>query len=141
MFMNERSIARRALPVFIALAACGPSPEQLEAERTLRAIDKLRNAPSEPIEARMELLKQLEKEPAQTQEAKRARDACVKAYSHMLEGQTLKRRVSEALKDPSKLGADTVRDLGEAESQIKSSIEFMPECSEATFQLRRPRER
>ncbi len=125
----------------IALFACsGPSPEKLEAERVLRAIDSLRNAPSEPLEPRIQLLNSLKKEPTQTQEATRARDACVKAYSHMLEGQTLKSKVKEALSDPKKLSPAIALDLSEAEAQIKQSIDAMPECSEATFQLRRPKE-
>lgn len=139
--MHRGRFGVSALALFCFTAACGPSPEQLEAQRVLRSIDNLRNAPSEPLEARLELIKKLEHEPVQSEEAKTARDACVKAYTHLVQGQLLKRKVSEALKNPAQLGQDTVRDLGEAETQIKRSIELMPECSEATFQLRRPKKR
>jgi hypothetical protein len=120
----------------VATSACGPSAETLEAQRVLRAIDVLRDAPTEPLSAREPLVADLERQEAKAPAALRARDACVKAYRLLLEGKTLHAGVEKQLSTPGGASLDTLRDLAAAETKIKESSEVMPECSRAAADLR-----
>lgn len=124
------------------VAGCGPSEEKLEKERVLRAIDVLRDAPSEPASAREALVADLEKMPVKGEAPARARDACARAYRLLIEGKALQKRVEEQLKPPaggapSGATLDTLRDLAEAESKIGESKARMEDCASEVAALRR----
>lgn len=121
----------------VGLSGCGPSEEQLERARVLRAIDVLREAPSEPASAREALLADLEKMQVKGEAAARARDACARAYRLLIEGKALQVRVEEQLKTPSGATVDTLRDLAQAESKIDESKARMQDCTSDAAALRR----
>jgi hypothetical protein len=131
--------AALAVAALLAVVACGPSAEKLEAERVLRAIDVLRDAPSEPSAAREALVTALEREQATFPAAVRARDTCAKAYRLLIEGKALQAKVGKGLSEPGGATADVLRDFLAAESKITESAATMPQCDEAVADLRRPK--
>lgn len=100
----------------------------------LHAIDELRNAPETAIEQRKALVEQLAQQPATSEAVTKARDACVRAYRPMLEGQALELRVQTAI-DAGR-AADAVKDLALAQEKIQASAEAMPDCQAASAKLR-----
>ncbi|AKT36196.1 hypothetical protein [Chondromyces crocatus] len=129
---------RLTLPhVVLLAAACGPGADKVEAAAVLHAANVLRDAPSEPASARLGHLESLERAPATTPHAARARDACAHAYRLLLEGNALEAKVRAAIATPSGLTPDILRDLGTAEDKIKESTTAMPTCDEALADLRR----
>ncbi|WP_437689006.1 hypothetical protein [Sorangium sp. So ce176] len=139
--------ARRIAAALVALAAlhgasgCGRSAEQHEADALLRAIDVLRDAPSEPRAAREALLAELERQPASTPPAVSARDTCARAYRLLLDATAAEARVRALLEAPAgSAGPGTLGDLTDlaaADAKIKESAETMPRCAEALSELRR----
>lgn len=122
----------------LALGACGPSQEKIEAERVLHAINKLRDSPSEHLAGREALVTELERTPAASPPAVKARDACARAYRLLVEGKKLSERVAKQLADPKTMTLEVGRDLAGAEAKIAESAEAMPACETAVADLRRP---
>lgn len=117
--------------------SCGPSQETIEADRVLRAIDKLRDAPPEPLTGREVLVTELERTPAASAPAVKARDACARAYRLLIDGKKLSERVVKQLADPKTLTLEVGRDLASAETKIAESSAAMPACESAVADLRR----
>lgn len=129
--------AAALLPLCL-LAACGPSAEEREAAAVVRAADVLRDAPAEAAaEQRRALLADLERAPAASPPAVRARDACARAYRLLLEGKDLEARVRAALADGGTPGAGVLLELTAAEAKIEESAAAMPDCEAALSDLRR----
>lgn len=120
----------------LALAACGPSAEDLEAAAVVRAANVLRDAPSDPLAERQVLLDELARRPA-SGDAAAARDACVRAYRPLFESAALRARVEAALADPARLDGRALVDLEEAEVKIKESAAAMGECDAGLAAVRR----
>ncbi|WP_433931844.1 hypothetical protein AB3662_45840 [Sorangium cellulosum] len=139
--------ARRIAAALAALAAlhgasgCGRSAEQHEADALLRAIDVLRDAPSEPRAAREALLAELERQPASTPPAVSARDTCARAYRLLLDATAAEARVRALLEAPAGSAGPgalaDLTDLAAADAKLKESAETMPRCAEALSELRR----
>ena len=124
--------------IALALAGCGRSEEAQEADRIVRAIDVVRDAPNDPVAARTELLGKLEAEHPKGKLAAAARDACVGAYRLMLDAQVLEARVRGALSGPAEdLNPGVLADLGTAEAKLKESKLAMPECDRTLSELKR----
>jgi hypothetical protein len=122
--------------IFFASQGCGPSAESIEAARALRAIDALRDAPSEPIADRKKLLESLERLSLTIPRGVAARDACVLAYRALIEGSELRAKVQASLDAPSKIDPSVLRDLVAAEDKIKESQKAMPDCDRTVSELR-----
>jgi hypothetical protein len=118
------------------LAACGPSSEAVEREKVLHAIEALRAAPPEPPERRRDLLMALEREPASSPGAARARGACASAYRLLLDGTALEKTVQLALEKDEPPTAALAQKLIDAEAKIKKSKQLMLDCEEAVADLR-----
>ncbi|WP_437599363.1 hypothetical protein [Sorangium sp. So ce590] len=136
--------ARRIAAALAALAAvaaapgCGRSAERQEADALLRAIDVLRDAPSEPRAAREALLAELERQPASTPPAASARDTCARAYRLLLDATAAEARVRALLEAPDgSAGPGALSELAAADAKVKESAEIMPKCAEALSNLRR----
>jgi hypothetical protein len=127
-----------ALNLALQCVGCGPSQEKLEADRVIRAIDVLRDAPAEPLSARAALVTDLERQQASFPLAIEARDTCARAYRLLIEGKTLQASVTKALATPEGATIDTLRDLVTADAKIKESAWAMPDCDRASADLRRP---
>jgi hypothetical protein len=121
----------------LALAGCGRSQEATEADRVLRAVDVLRDAPSSALPARIELAGELERLPLTSPAAAGTRDACARAYRLLLDGSVLEQRARKALDGPGTPSPAVVQDLLEAEAKIKQSALAMPDCDRAVAELRR----
>jgi hypothetical protein len=85
-----------AMLLGLSLPACGRSEAAQEADRVARAVDVVRDAPNDPVDARRDLLAKLAAEQAKDATAIAARDACVAAYTPFLEGQTLEAMLEQA---------------------------------------------
>lgn len=133
--MNKRMLGGLALA--LVAAACGPSAEEREAAAVLRAADVLRDAPAEAGARRRELLAELERAPAASPRAARARDACVKAYRALLDGAALEAKVRAALSGTAAPSPADLANLLEAEAKIKESAAAMPDCEAGLADLRR----
>jgi hypothetical protein len=136
--VRRRSLAALLFFPLVGAAACGPSPEAVERDRTLRAIDVLRDAPTEAHGPRRRLLQDLEGLNVTLPAAARARDACASAYRLLLDGRELERRVAAALQREAPPGAAVVQDLLDAEAKISGSAALMPDCDRTVAELRRP---
>lgn len=125
------------LGLTIGLVACGRSEQAQEADRVGRAIDVVRDAPNDPVQARRDLLAKLAAEPAKEPLAIAARDACVGAYTPFLEGQTLEAKVRESLKgSPGEVNLETLAELGQAETMLEQAKLKMPDCDRALHDLK-----
>lgn len=102
----------------------------------LHALDALRDAPGEALEARRKLLAELEATAATTPGAVRARDTCAAAYLLLLEGTELQRGLQADLAGDGGVSASLVPRLLEAERKIKQSGTRMPDCEQASAELR-----
>jgi len=122
----------------VLVAGCGPSQEKVEADRVLHAINKLRDSPPESLSGREALLTELERTPATSPPAIKARDACAHAYRLLVDGKKLSERVAKQLADPKTLTLEVGRDLADAETKIAESAASMPACETAVADLRRP---
>jgi hypothetical protein len=126
-----------ALALGLALPACGRSEVAQEADRIARAVDLVRDAPNDPVEARRDLLAKLAAEPAKDPAAIAARDACVAAYTPFLEGQTLEAKVRSSLAgSPGEVNLETLAELGQAEAMLEQAKLKMPECDRALHDLK-----
>jgi hypothetical protein len=121
----------------VILCACGPSGERVEAGRIVHAIDAVRDAPNEPVGPRQKLLDLLAREAARGELAVKARDACVKAYRPLLDGNALSEQVRLAMSRPGRDDAKLARDLAQAETLVGQSRAAMPDCEQAAAELRR----
>ncbi|WP_441290130.1 hypothetical protein ACSRUE_05720 [Sorangium sp. KYC3313] len=135
----RRIAAALASVAMVQLApGCGRSAEQQEADALLHAIDVLRDAPSEPREAREALLAELERQPASTPPAASAKDTCARAYRLLLDATAAEARVRALLEAPDgAAGPGALADLVAADAKVKESAEVMPRCAEALAILRR----
>ncbi|MGK4008736.1 hypothetical protein WMF31_39375 [Sorangium sp. So ce1036] len=130
--------ALAALAPVAAAPGCGQSAADREADALLHAIDVLRDAPSEPRAAREALLAAVERQPASTPPAQRARDACARAYRLLLDATAAEARVRALLAAPAaSAGPGALSDLAAADAKVKESAEVMPACAEALSELRR----
>ncbi|WP_437967209.1 hypothetical protein WMF04_47970 [Sorangium sp. So ce260] len=133
--------ALAAVAALAAASGCGRSAERQEADALLRAIDVLREAPSEPRAAREALLAELERQPASTPPAASARDTCARAYRLLLEATAAEARVRALLEAPDGAAGPgalaDLADLATADAKVKESAEVMPRCAEALANLRR----
>ncbi|WP_438034000.1 hypothetical protein [Sorangium sp. So ce204] len=130
--------ALAAVAMVQAAPGCGRSAEQQEADALLHAIDVLRDAPSEPREAREALLAELERQPASTPPAASAKDTCARAYRLLLDATAAEARVRALLEAPDgAAGPGALADLVAADAKVKESAEVMPRCAEALAILRR----
>ncbi|HVK71444.1 MAG TPA: hypothetical protein VM694_43625 [Polyangium sp.] len=113
------------------------SAEAEEERVLLAAIEALRDAPAEDLTGRKNLLSALEKKPAPSPEARRARDSCVEAYRLLLEGKEGTEAVKRALGGAGPVPTTLLADLAAAEEKIrKSGDEAMPACAKAATELR-----
>ena len=119
------------------LAACGPSAEAIERDRVLHAIDELRDAPSDNLEARRKLVAALRGQPAVVPAIVRARDTCVTAYRLLIDGSELQSSVRSDLARGA-VDPDLAARLLDAEAKIKQSATVMPDCERAIADLRLP---
>lgn len=103
----------------------------------LHAIDALRDAPADALDARNALLVALEAQSAKLPESLAARDRCAAAYRLLLDGKRLSDRVKKGLAQPSTVEPALLADLVTAETRIKASAEAMPACDTAKADLRR----
>ncbi|MDC3953354.1 hypothetical protein [Polyangium jinanense] len=119
-------------------SALGCTSAEAEEERALlAAIEALRNAPAEDLGGRKNLLSALEKKPARSPEAQRARDGCAEAYRLLLEGKEGTEGVKRALGGGGPVPTTLLADLAAAEEKIKKSSEqAMPACEKAAAELR-----
>jgi len=122
--------------ITISFMGCGPSPEAAERERTLRAIDALRDAPSDALAERRRLLNELERQATSTPRAVEAQRACVKAYRALLDGTEHESAVRTQLADGGTIPPSLLFLLSEAEKEIKQSAEAIPGCEKAVAELR-----
>ncbi len=120
-----------------AIASCGRSAELAEADRVLHAIDALRNSPADALDARTQLVTDLEKQEATLPESVAARDRCASAYRLLVRGKRLAERVKKGLADPRTVDPSVLSDLVDAEATIKASAEAMPACDTARADLGR----
>lgn len=139
-FVSRFPRALRLVPLALVLAACGgggdASPDAAAARaRVCHAIDALRRAPPEPLEARLSLVAALEQEAAGDPETARARDGCARAYRLLIEGSLLAARAGAALGDARTREPEVQRDVAEAEAKIRESARAMPACDEAAAAL------
>jgi hypothetical protein len=121
-------------------AACGPSPEQVERERVLHALDALRDSPAADRPGRRKLIADLETQSAVVPAAARARDTCALAYKLLLEGTELQESVRGSLEkgEPTaELGARLLA----AQAKIQQSGTVMADCERAAADLRLPARR
>jgi hypothetical protein len=125
---------KRWLTLAVALSACGPSPERVEADGVRVAIDRLRAVPAAEVARRRTLVDELEKKPAGLAEATRARDACAVAYRLMIESRELAAHAKEEVAAPGQ-GADGLRDLDASEKKLAAATAAMPACDEASTAL------
>jgi hypothetical protein len=102
----------------------------------LHALDALRDAPGDALAARRKLLADLETTPATAPSAVRARDACAAAYRLLLDGTELERGLQAELAGDGGAAASLVPRLLEAERKIKQSGTLMPDCEQASAELR-----
>ena len=123
-----------AMPLWV-LAACGPSPEAIERDRVLIAIDRVRDAPTGETSVRRQLLVDLDRTPATVPGVVRARDTCFSAYHSLIDGIDLQDSVRAAL-EKDDLSPHLAARLLEAESRIKQSEVVMPDCERAVAGLR-----
>jgi hypothetical protein len=126
-----------AAALALALPACGRSEVAQEADRIARAVDLVRDAPNDPVDARRDLLAKLAAEPAKDPAAIAARDACVAAYTPFLEGQTLEAKVRGSLAgSPGEVNLETLAELGQAEAMLEQAKLKMPECDRSLHDLK-----
>ncbi len=130
---------RHALALLLLAAACGPSAEDAERDRVLRAADALRDAPGAAIEPRRRLLAELERQPAAYPAAALARDTCVEAYRHMLDADETSLDIQRAVEAGDAARQGLAEKLGEAEADLAEAKRRMPDCERALADLRRPR--
>jgi hypothetical protein len=131
---------RRLLGAFVlAAAACGPSAEDVERDRIVRAVDALRDAPGGAVEARRRLLDELERQPAAAHPAALARDTCASAYRHMLDADAATLDIQRTIEAGEAARPDLPSRLAEAEANVAQAKELMPPCERALADLRRPR--
>lgn len=125
-----------ALPVaLVALAGvgCGISAEKVEMRRVLHEIDAVRDGAG-PGSARLELLKKLEADGAQSRLAAAARDACAVAYRPLFEA-TAAMEVVKRAQDDGSVGPEVFGALKQAETAVESSKAAMPACESAHADL------
>jgi hypothetical protein len=132
------SLRAAALVVAVAVAGCGPSGEDVERDRVLRAIDALRDASAQASEARRLLLEELEHQPAVGAKAVRARDTCASAYRHMLDADATTLDIRRAIEAGEAERPDLPQKLADAEANLTQAKELMPACERALVELRRP---
>jgi hypothetical protein len=126
-----------AMLLGLSLPACGRSEAAQEADRVARAVDVVRDAPNDPVDARRDLLAKLAAEQAKDATAIAARDACVAAYTPFLEGQTLEAKVRAALAaSPGEVNLETLAELGQAEAMLEQAKLKMPECDRSLHDLK-----
>jgi hypothetical protein len=138
LFLTSASVLGMLGAMAMGVSACGPSQERVEADRVITAINRLRDAPPEPLASREALLAELERVSATSPPAAKARDACARAYRLLIEGKRLTEKVAEQLADPKSLTLEVGRELALAESKITESAAAMPACETAVADLRRP---
>lgn len=122
-------------------AACGPTGDDVERDRVVRAIDALRDAPGGGIEARRLLLADLEHQPAAAPPAALARDACVAAYRPMLDADQASREIQRAVEAGEADRPDLPARLADAEAKVTEAKRLMPACERALAELRGRRSR
>lgn len=134
----------RALGALALLAAsAGPActgQDEREARLVLQRIDALRDATDAPPSRRRELLQELRTSRAGMTLAAEARDACVAAYSDLLDAADREEAARRAMAsgapaDPLAL----VKALDDAEVLLDRSRENMPRCDRAATDLRAAR--
>jgi hypothetical protein len=134
-----RSALALIASVTLGAAACGPSAEEVERDRILRAVDALREAPAGAVEARRLLLDELERQPAEASKALLARDTCASAYRHMLDADAVTLDIQRVVEAGEAQRPDLPRRLDEAEANVAQAKLLMPACEAALAALRHPR--
>ena len=132
-----RGAAPLALLTVLALG-CDPSPEAAERRRVVAAIDAMREAPSRDPVRRRKLLDGLERQPATTPEAIRARDACASAYRLLFDGDDRAVALWRALADGGAPDPSSAEQLHAAEDAVAGARAAMPACELALDALRHP---
>lgn len=123
--------------LLLLLVGCGRSPELVQADQVLHALDELRRAPVADIEGRRALVQALQALPAELPEAAAARDSCVAVFRPLIEGEALTREVQAALKSGAEPTLETAASLATAEARIGESNAAMPACERAAVDLRK----
>ncbi len=132
--MIGRSARHSALGLVFALGCTSASA--VEERAVITAIEQLRDAPAEDLEGRKRLIDVLEKKPAPTPEAERARDSCASAYRLLVEGKEGVASVQRWLGRPSEAPKTLLADLAAAEEKLEQSEEALPSCEKAAAELR-----
>jgi hypothetical protein len=127
--------AGRIAALAIAMMGCGRSGELAEIDRIGRAVDAVRDAPGDAVDAREKLVAELAGQAATLPEAVAARDRCAEAYRLLVDGKRLSARVKSAMKDPASMGPGVLADLVAAEEKVKASAAAMPACDTARAAL------
>lgn len=133
--MFPRGLALAAFVLAGALGGCA-SPEAAEDRAVIGAIDALRRESADDLPSRMKLVDALEKLPASTERARRARDVCAEAYRLLVAGKESAAKAERALANPKEASKTVLVELGRAEEKIRKSEEVMPRCDEAAAELR-----
>jgi hypothetical protein len=126
---NARQAACVALPGLMLLAApaCGPSADKREAQAVLGAIERAQDATGK---AREEPLAALERMPARMPTAARAKESCAGALRALHDGTRRVEQLAGSL-------ADGGAELREAERALDDAQRRLPDCQQATAELRR----
>jgi hypothetical protein len=131
-------VRRKGAILALALLAkgCARPEEAAERERVLHALDALRDAPGDALEARRKLLAEVSAATATAPGVVRARDTCALSYRLLLEGTEIQRGVKAELAKGGGEPSALLPRLVDAERKIKQSGTLMPDCEQAIAELR-----
>jgi hypothetical protein len=126
-----------AVFAIMTLSACGPSSDDKDRLAVAKAIDELRAVPADHVEDRRRLANALASLDVQSAAAKKARDACAKAYGALAESMRLTAVASAGLVPSSTADPkETLQALSDAEVQRNLSEDSITECADASAALR-----
>jgi len=123
-----------------SLLGCGRCPNRTESSRVLRDLDALIAAPNDAKAAPLQALKEA---PCSAPAICDARDRCVFAFGHMVEGMRIEKQVQEGIarierEGGSKEAVDALEaELDRAERELEAAQAAIPECERAASDLRR----
>lgn len=129
-----------ALTLASSLVGCGRCPNRAESSRVLRALDLLIAAPNE---AKAEPLQALKEAPCSAPAICDARDRCVFAFQHLVEGMRIEKEVQDGIARLEREGGSTAQvdaleaELDRAERELEAARAAIPECERAASDLRR----
>lgn len=125
---------KRALAAaLVALgSACGPSEERISELRLHQEISRLRESRGD---RRMQIVG-VKNMPAHTPEGRAAKDACVRAYTHLQDAEDALSQAESMMKGLGKhVPNAAVAEVAAAEAQLAKARAEMPACDEAAAKL------